>query len=404
MTKKSKKNSSGTGTTVQEALKPPVIKLILEPVKRESSQNRHEQTFNIFDPSTNQIKIGQRMHKNKATGANGIGCTDELVFKQDASRTRYRAGMQEQVPNPFKDLEPGDIISYYRLPKEWRPELEKIVDQDYISKQQELEIRAGVAPDAYTDAIPVGNKLSISKAFFDPDAPKTVLQDFTARIYDRTDVITNETPRGALMIQLLKNRPDKIAKSRDHINTATHIAYIAEEHEEFIISKAKNDRINEAIAELVILQRKHTPRNLWQIASMLTYHDNQVLISGEVPNLFVEQEMNDYIKLNRPHQLENIKKFMTVAKLLTSNKPLFNVKFLIQQALNLNVMSEQDGYIFWHSQKHAPERYKWSSKDKLESYIFTQMDQYNPEEKDMTNGYKDLIVELKSKNAPIGDL
>lgn len=386
-------------------------RLIVKPVQGRSYQNRHLQEV-VYRTQDGQIVESKGMNKNKAVTPSGESCIDSLVFRRDASGTRFNAGLGEQVVNPWfiGRVEEDELIEHvesifsnYKLPQSWRNKIEKIVKQKQISKQQELEIKAGVEPGTYTDLLP---KRIQGSMFFDPE-DKTELSQFKLVLYDRSNIFTDETPRQRLAIQLIKNRPDRIAPSLKDVNSATHTFYIAEEQEEFKISKGKNDLINEAIFELVSITKQYPLTSeleesvLFQITSLLTDRENRVVIKGRVTNLFVEQQINSYIKDKGTGQLENVTKFLEVIKLFKSNPDLFYAKYIVQQAFNTRVVSDENGYVFWHSMKHRPEWYKFSSRQKLESFIYTEMEKYNPDEPLIENGYKEFIALVEDRGGVV---
>lgn len=381
--------------------------IIVKPVDRVSYQGRKNHNFKYVE--SGEMKEGQNLRKNKAVTASGLSTTDVYVFKRKSDSTGLDAGMLEQVPNPWVIKEGDDIeaavyevMQNYSLHQSWQQRLISLLKLEKITRQTLFEIQDGVEPNTYTE-----ERSRRTGLFPDPDTKTTFLENFRVVLYDGANIFSDDTPRGRMSIQLIKKRSDRIAPSVNEINSSIHTHYIAEVNEEIKASKRRNDLVNLAIAKMVMLQQNYpttgniAENKLYQISTLLTDENNKTLVKGKTNPLFVEDRLNDYLKTKSKNQEANADAFLKLVDLFENNKALFHVKYIVQQGFNVNTFFNNSGYVFWNSQKNTPERYKYSSREALERFIYAEYEKYNPDEPLTNNAYGLLISELKELNAVV---
>lgn len=369
-----------------------IKRIIVKPVPRESVQNRQSQTYHRLNLRTKQTEAVATMNKNKAKNA-----ADELTFELDKTGSKYKTGLEERVANPFKGFDKQKLILRYNLSDEWNKFIDDIVESDYISLQTNYEILDGVDPNFYTSK--VTTKKIPGSIFRDPNSEPSFIENFRYVLYDRANIITNESIRGRFGQLLVKNN-SRVAEDKTY-NPNVHFFYIAEENEEQVEQLKKDDLVNEAIFKLVSLERDYPGKVLEQFSKILTNSQGIPLIKGEVPMPTVRANLNNYIKGNSRDWAKNIEKFNFLYSLFKDNKERYHLEYVIQEAINTNVMSINNGYIFWHSMLNNPTLYKWDKKEKLIEYLSVELEKYNPKEKDMENAYQNLITELSNKGIKV---
>lgn len=358
------------------------IQLIVKPVPRISVQGRHLHQYRM---KSGNSELMADTKKTKVANA-----TETLVLHRDSTGTKYKTGLEELLPNPFGDNE-NEVISKYNLSSKWleNNRLEKILKSDKVSTQTYLEILAGVDPDTYTPIIPKKNYVG---AFAKEDSELSELQRLKIVLYDSANIFSTSTPRGRLIIQVLKNHP-AVATSKDSINPNAHRWYIAEEYEDAVESKRINDLINEAIAELYMITKKEPFETLYQFATILTDNTGKSVIKGKTQTLVMEDKLNKYIKEKSKTQSANIQKFLAAVKLFKTNRELFYVETLVQAGLTYNVLSLANGFVYWDSMKSNPEYYKWNSIRNFKEFLLTEFGKHNPADKD-ESVFKTYLNEL----------
>lgn len=386
-------------------------KLIISPVPSPSVQGRDTHRFTYRDKDGKVIK-GPIMNKRKAIGASGFSSTDTLRFT--ISGGRVNAGMSEKMPNPWyvgeysNDTKEADtrknvseVMSAYGLHgEEWDKEISLIIYQEEITTQRYLEILGGFEKDYYTEKCPA------KKGYFWSEEDMTPLMKFSYVFYDKDNVIEDDTPRKRLAQQLVKMRDDKIAPSKNMINTATHMYYIAEENEEAKESKRKNDYENDAIVALVMLKNSYPLDSniaewpMYQIGTLLK-HNNKPFIKGAMPPVTVEQRLNSYIKDKQFGGIKACKEFLSKVQLFNKNKERFYIEYLVQQGLNTNVIGINNGFLFWFAQKSVrQEWYKFNSIEDFATFLQTEYDKHDPDE-NLGTAYDEFVAELKGRQAVI---
>lgn len=367
--------------------------IFVNPVPRISPQGRDKQTYSFIDPKTGELVVTQNMNKTRELGVGVV-----YSFKYNPVTNKLQTGLEEVIRNPFYELEVSDIMEQYGLSYNWTEPLKGIIKQSEIKKQTYFEILDNVNPEYYSSEIK-GNVtiFNMTKSTRIPEDPN-FLQRFSVVLYDGPNRFSDDTPRGRLAIQLIKNH-NKIAHSKRDVNPAVHDFYISEENEAAIEKAKKQDIINEAIFNLVNLQKGGDDFLNYQVAILLTNKDGKPVLKGESSPANVKRVLTEYIS-ESSSQLENVEKFMKTISLLDGkeNRERFNVMYLVQQAINTNVMSVKDGYYIWHSKSGTPNMYKHINYDKFISLLQNEKKNWIVSDENVTNWYADLFNEVKSKN------
>lgn len=362
--------------------------LFVNPVIRSSAQNRHKQQFTL-SLTTGQL-IQKPMNKTKE-----FGVGSEYTFKLDMSRGRLVTGLDVMIENPFKGLDISELRSSYSLSSHWSNErLEQIVKSNEIKKQTKFEILDDVKEGTYTSEV----KHTIFNSKGLKDNPTTFLQDFKIILYDKPNRFTSETPRGRMAIQLIKQRNDIIAENTTVVNTSVHQFYISEENEQEERLAKKREKIESANYHLYKLKREYKDIHRYMIASLCTDNNGKVIIKGDVNDISVRNALSLYIDNSR-YQMENIKKFEKLVDMLEGDEDAQSklyIKYLIQQAINSNIISPADGSYIWHSKKEHPNVYTFTTKEKLENVLLTEYFKYD-KDLDVTNWFGELKTELENR-------
>lgn len=367
-----------------------ITTLYVNPVPRISAQGRHKQMFHINTITGEPIPT-VAMQKNKEFGVPSVYC-----FQKNPLTNKLQTGLNTMIPNPFHGLEPEYVVETYSLSQDWLAPLASIVKQEQIKLQTKFEILDNVPIGRYTDEIRSGN-LFTSTSNIKPLQEPSFLETFNLILYDQPNRFTDETPRGRLAIALIKVH-NKIAKSKQEMNTSIHDWYVSEEAEAQIEKTKKREVIENAIAAWVGLKSNSTPYQVYQLATMLTNSDGKNIVKGKMKDSTVKENISDYIN-DTHHQMENIEKFNKLYDLLQvkEGRQKFYIMYLIQQALNTNVIGIRDGFYVWHSKSGTPNMYKHPNYDKLVSLLQQEYNSYNVDDKTVTNWYKDLMEEVSSK-------
>lgn len=363
--------------------------LYVNPVPKISSQGRDKQTYSFLNPKTGELVVTKSMAKTREFGA-----TVELSFPINYQKNRLETGLDIMVTNPFYELDPQQVMENYNLSNHWRERLDKIVSAREIKKQTLYEIYDDVQPDFYTSEIHGDTIFNNSRNIKDTREP-SFLQKFKVILYDGPNRFTDDTPRGRLAIECLKVN-GKIAPNKKAINSALHLFYISEENEAEIEKSKKQDIIYDATYEMVRLQREASEFKNYQVAILLTTNQNRSILKGTASADKVKRSLNDYISESN-HQMDNIDKFMKVIDLLKTKegRKRFEVMYLVQQAINTDIITVRDGYYIWNSKATEKNMYKHSNFDKLISLLQIEMDNFNPDDRSVQNWYGELLDEVK---------
>lgn len=349
--------------------------LFISPVERTSAIGRDRQVYTYVDETTKELKIGRSMGKTKANGA-GVA----LSFIPDYSNLRYKTGLWEEIDNPY--------FESTSVP-------ESVSKQKKITKQTFLEIKHGVQLGTYTSQMSGGGIFRMTNS--KEKIPTNFIENFAITLFDRANRFDDTTPRGELAILMLKNHP-RIAPSKDEINSAIHWFYISQENEEIQEQMKRQDLIDVATFEKVLLLKNSDKLLSYKVTSLCLYGDGIPAIKGVANEELVRTQLNTFLSSGK-NQVTNINKFLSVIELLKTNKDLFEIKYLVQQALNTNVIKASDGYVFWLSQQGKPNLYKWNNLEKLENYLMQEMLSQTTD--DVSNGYADFLKELIKKGVII---
>jgi hypothetical protein len=365
--------------------------LYINPVPRISAQGRHKQVYTV-QSKTGEFIPTTGMNKNKE-----FGVPSEYSFRLNLTTNKLITGLDKMIENPFKDLEPETVIETYGLSQDWLSHLKTIVKQNQIKLQTKYEILDNVGYNFYTSDV-TGTMFS-SNWKQSLDKERNYLETFKIILYDAPNRFTDETPRGRIAIQLLKNHP-KVAKNKQEVNASTHDWYISEENEAQMEKQKRRDIIEDAIGKWYSLKSNSTPYNIYMLATLLTNHDNTPIVKGKMRDSTVKENISDYLHEQTSYQLENIEKFTKLYDMLQDkdNRERFRIMYLVGQAINNDIITIRDGFYIWHSKINQPNMYKHTTYDALVSSLQREYNIFNSEDKDVTNWYKDLYEELTVKN------
>lgn len=374
------------------------------PVTRVSVQNRHSQKSNSVDSRGNIVT--NILRKNKVVVAQGRSASDKLSFSKREGGRFFDAGLNEMIANPFYTTEKVDqhrskLFELYNLSDEWLTILPSLIEQKEISKQRLFEIKFGLAPDDLTERVPRRG----SDGLIDPK-DHTILSKFRFTFYDETNILKDKELKGAIAIQLAKKHR-LIAPSKKEMNTAVHLYYIDEkEVVKNLRTQKRNHTVLKASSKLFELIETYPQASnlgdnvIYKISSLCKYKSGKPVVKGKLTPIAIDREINTFIQKNVSDQLRNVEKFLDTVNTFETNPKLFNCKFLVQQALNCNLIYTSNGYVVWSSQKLKPEWYKHDSLDIFTNFILDQMEKFDPLEKNAHNAFDILNKEVASK--PLG--
>lgn len=369
--------------------------LFVSPVQRVASQGRDKQKFTSIDPKTGQLSESHRsMNKTRE-----VGTSVTLKFPLDVYQNKFVTGLDELIPNPVYGLEAEEVLSTYALSPKWQELLPKIVKQQQIARQTWFEIQDNVDPDYYNSNAKNGTMLNFQPSQLS-NREASFIEKFSVELFDRPNRFVDDTPRQRMAIQLIKNH-NRIAANKVEANPVEHLFYISEENEAEMEKMRKQDIIEAAIAAKFKLQTESSEFLNYKVSSLLTTHQNRVIVKGVMPKDGVKQALSNYLS-DKMHQMENISKFQKIVDLLKTpeGKQRFEVMYLVQQGLNTHVLDNRDGYLVWNSRASEKNIYKWTDYEKFISFLVSEMVIFDPDADDApTNWYNELFKEVKSKNA-----
>ena len=383
--------------------------LHIVPVKRQSVQGRHLQMSKSKDDRGQVYNFALR--KNKAlTKHSGKSTGDTLTFRKNADATKFNAGLSKRVTNPFKvkkdeNLEShiGSIKDLHGLSSAWDKDLKTLASQSEISKQTYLEIKFGLEPNALTERIPRRG----ADKLIDPK-DHTILSKFRFTFYDETTVLKDNSLKGALAIQLAKHHP-RISATKEHANSVEHYYYIDErEHTKHLRTQKRNHTVLKASAKLLdLIENTHSSANLsdnilYKVGTLCRYKSGKPLLKGKPTPVAIDSELNKFIQKDAPDQLKNAENFLNVVKLYEDNPTLFNVNFLVQQALNSKVVYFSNGFLIWPEYKMKGEWYKHDSKELFAAFILDHLGKFDPDELNAVNAFNELNKEVKNTQLGVG--
>lgn len=371
------------------------LRIIVKPVGRESVQRRHLNPVKVWDPERKvMIETGQVTGQTKAKGA-----VEVLQFVPNLANGRYETGLEEMVVNPFKDMEVLAVKGKYLLSDSWDFQLASIVKQPSIMRQTWYEILDGAEPNYYTPSIGKNVKsIGPMRVTNEEKQPRTFIETFNVTLVDGANVFLWDHSRSRIAIQLLRNHP-VVAKSKDIYNPTSHNWYIALEDEEELSRVEIDDLENEALFELTSIQKNAPEDRLYRLAVILG------LAKGEMSPLVVKDMLNRYLKNKSDDKQKRIKKFMDTVHLFKEQEARFNVLFAVTQALNVNLMQFDNGYLYWKTKMDQATVYRWNSIDAIVGYLEQEYQTYAPKKgtnKDSTtNYYGELVKELESRGVRV---
>lgn len=355
-----------------------MVVLFVSPVERTSPQGRDKQTYSYIDERTGELKIGQAMKKTR-----GSGSSVRLTFQPDYNSFSYKTGLEEQIENPF-----------YKIENRPYNDSPKITIANLLEIEHNLEkgsLHSGMTSNLFEAQF--GKNQTLSKG--------SEIERFSIDLYDDTNRFTDQTLRGRLAIQLIKNHP-RIAQSKSEVNPVIHWFYISEENEAQVEKMKKQDIIDRAIAEKYILLNQGSAFKAYQITSLCKWKDGRTAIKGDASADLVKQQLNAFLDTGS-QQMSNIAKFLDLIELTKSKegRSRIEAKYLIQQAFNTKVLDLNEGFIIWPSKVNVATLYKFKDADKFENLILNDMLNYNPEDSDTLNVYGELLKECIQKGVRV---
>lgn len=371
------------------------------PADRLSPQGRHNQIYSVIDANQELVST-KAMKKTKEEGV-----IEVIDFPKSLSKNKLLTGLDELINNPFKGLNPNEVIETYGLnSSRWFNTMEKIVSIDKIKKQTYYEIIDGVDEDYYNSKCTFD--MMNPRTYLNKDKEKTFLEGFNIILYPRPNSFSSDTPRGRLSIQLLleqsKLGSSKIAPSKFDVNPSTHNWYLVFDNEEEIEVEAKRDLLKKAMHYLYVLEEEYQPLDLYKMATVLTNSTGESLVKGHVSNSAVKKQLDSYINSTESTQEENLNKFISnyeeMSDLATAER--FNMKYLVQQAVNNGIIIVRETKFLWPSQKSKPNIYDLGHEyNKVVNFFAQEYVNYNPDDEETTNYYNELRNELLNKEVKI---
>jgi hypothetical protein len=366
------------------------LRLIVKPVPRESVQRRHLTPVKVWDPEKKtMIDTGQVTGQTKARGA-----VEVLYFVPNLQKGKYETGLEEMVPNPFKDMEVLALKGKYLLSDEWNLVLEQVIKADKITRQTWYEILDSTSPGYYSPTINRNvQTIGPMRVTSDEKQPRTFIEMFNITLVDGANIFLWDHSRSRMAIQLLKNHV-LIAPNREIANPTMHNWYIAQEDEEEMSRVEIDDLENNALFELTSLQRNVPEDRLYKLAVILE------LARGEMSPLVVKDMLNRYIKSKVSDKKDRIDKFLTSVHILRDQEPRFNVLYAVTQAINVNILYFDAGFLYWRTKTDQAHVYRWKSKDEFINFLVEEYSKFRPKAKDQESGvnyFRELKLELEAR-------
>lgn len=367
--------------------------IFVNPVKASSVQGRHTRQYKTFDPVTGEEVNSAQLHQSR-----GSKVHDKYKFKADYSKRRLVTGLDELIDNPFLGKKATELQVEYGLSKLWDSLLPSLVEEERISKQREFEVKDGVDPDFYTSEMKGSTLMDAGKGTEKDSEAPTFLQKFELVLYPRANRFSTESPRGRLAIQLIKNH-NRIASSLDDINSSSHRFYISEENEAQERRVKKREKITEAAYNYETLKRKFEAFDRYKAAIILKDNVGSQILRGRATDDKVKEVLLEYISSSNRHQLSNGERLTKLVERMSVAEESYkiDIEYLIQQALNSNVITARDGRFTWHSQIQDPNVGEFTSSLTFKNFMLSEYEKYSPKSKSQ-NWYKILFDEVKSKN------
>jgi len=361
--------------------------IFVNPVERLSAQGRHLHMY------YSQNKSGEMIPVAKMNSTMSGGVAKVYKFPENAhDKTKIITGLNQPMDNPFKGLTAEEVGSTYGLNEKWQPIIEKILGQNSITRQTYFEIKHGKIPGYYTD----------DKFYEGNEKRPSYLKELTLVLYDRPNMFTNQTSDSEMKMELIKLH-SKIASNKQQANSSFHHFFISQEDEAEQEIANKREIIEKATAHLYLLKNQKSKIRPYQMAVILKDYKGDTLIKGEVIESKTANTLSEYISKADKHQIDNCNKFLAKIEQISTREGLdkFEIEYLIQQSVNTSVVTTRDGYLFWNSKSAVPNVSKWTDYDRMVNFFLKEKITYNPEDKDKTNWYGELLEEVKDKGIRI---
>lgn len=377
--------------------------VFVNPVPRVSPYGFDKHVYTIKS-STGEVMTTVNMGRTKGYNRHG-SAVEYYMFPIDYDKNRLVTGLDNLIINPFKGMDVYDLKSTYKLNATWSDEiLESITTKSKITEQTYYEIKHGTDYDFYTSEVRGGTifttKMGADMTNAIKNSQPTFLQKFKYTFKDQANRIESGTQRTDLALKLIKVHP-AIAPSKNEANAAQHRFFISEENEELQEKLAKTQFINEAIYKLHLLTTKNSEFNIYRIASLLTTRGEKPLIKGEVAKDTVVYRLNDFIHNSGSRQSSNIEQFLDVYDMFSTKetKELFDVTYILQQAVNYDIITPVDGYYVWHSKYEQANLYKLGTDRNKVIQFFIKEKSKASGDTEITNWYTELEKELLERGA-----
>lgn len=371
------------------------------PVERTSPQGRHNQVYAFINDNQELIQT-RSMKRTKEDNV-----IEKITFPRSMSKNKLLTGLDDLISNPFKGLNPDEIVEQYDLNSSvWANTLSRIVELDKIKRQTYYEILDGVDEDYYNSKLTYD--IMNPNSYKGKNKDKTYLEDFHVILYPRPNSFSSDTPRGRLAIQVLEEQAkasgSKIAASKLDVNPSVHNWYLSINNEEEIEAAGKRDMLKKAMHCLYVLENDYTEFDAYKIATILTSTNGESLVKGRVSNSAVKSALDQYINAPASIQQDNLDTFISLFEeyksMEGSERAL--MKYYVQQALNTGVLLMRDGWILWPSQKDMPNIYKLNNDiNKVINFFGKEYVNYNPDDKETTNFFRELYLELTLHNVRV---
>jgi len=353
-------------------------RMFIYPAPRQSSQGRSNYTYVATDGT--QIPAGRTFAKR---------ATKSYMFPSTPDNSKIDTGLSDHIENPFKNEE----FAKEYIRDEWLNYKEELTTSDTITKQTYLEVIHNRPKGTYTDEKKV-------KEVFDIEAKENnFFESFKVSLVDDTNIFVAEKPEDSLAMMLAYKHPH-IANSKDECNPSVHDFYIGQEHQALIEKSNKREKAGKAVAKLQFAKENYDGYTLYKVAIVLG------LVKGnKVSDRVVVDRLEDYIWTQTKDYTKKLDTFMEVIQLLDDDKGIeeLNMRYLLKQAQNTNVITIINSSYMWHSQRNIDSLYNLGRRaDSIYTMLAQEYIKYNPELED-DNIYGKLVNELKSKGIKVED-
>lgn len=365
-------------------------KVWVNPVERISYQGRHKQVYTVSTSQGIIPTVSMRKTREDTTAA-------YYQFPYNPNTQKLETGLNTLVQNPFEGMSAQDILVSYKLSTSWQPLIENLTQKSEIKKQTLFEIRHGVEPDLYTDT--VSYTMTQMPSDLSQWGKKSFLQSLNLTLYPRPNPFDNSTPRQELLMEMVTVLP-QIAKTKNEVNSAYHDWYVSEEKEAEAEMAKKQEKIEEAMYYLHKLKKEYGQFITYQMAIILRDAQSQHILKGKVSHEGVCNALSEYVSPKNKYQIKNIENFMKGMKLLETKegRELLDIEYLVNQALNTNIINKRDNRYIWHSKAGTPDVYDLgSSFREIVNFFYKEYTEFAPDT-EFTNWYRDLREEVKAKN------